>query len=281
MSITVDQLHPAGWNITERKQAEHKLLEYEKAVEGAEDMIGVIDREYRFILANRQYLKMRNMTREQVVGRLIPEVLNKEVFESAIKPKLDECFQGKVVKYEMTFSYPAVGERDLLLSYYPIEGPNGIDRAACILHDITDHKRAEQALAETTRRFVAAQEQERARIGRELHDDINQRLAMLAVELEQRHDDPSNVHSRIKDLRKAMAEISNDAQGLSHELHSSKLEYLGVVAGINSWCKEFGERQKMDIQFSTDVSSALPQEIGLTCCAFCKKRSITRSNTAG
>jgi len=61
-----------------------------------------------------------------------------------------------------------------------------------------------------------------------------------------------------------MAEISDDVQGLSHELHSSKLAYLGVVAGIRSWCNEFGERQKMEIQFSSDVRNAVPHEIGLT-----------------
>jgi signal transduction histidine kinase len=87
---------------------------------------------------------------------------------------------------------------------------------------------------------------------------------MLAVELEQLQDDPSDLHSRVKELRKAMAEITDDVQGLSHELHSSKLEYLGVVAGIRSWCNEFGERQKMEIQFSSDVRNALPHEIGLT-----------------
>src|SRR5499425_2758717 len=58
-------------NITERKRAEERLREYEKAVEGAEDMIGAVDREYRLLLANRQYLRMRNMSREQVVGRFV------------------------------------------------------------------------------------------------------------------------------------------------------------------------------------------------------------------
>ena len=115
-------------DVTERNRSEERLREYEKAVEGAEDMIGVIDREYRFLLANRQYLKMRNLTREQVVGHFVPEILGGEIFETVIKPKLDECFQGKTVRYEMKFSYPTVGERDLLLSYFPIEGVNGVDR---------------------------------------------------------------------------------------------------------------------------------------------------------
>jgi PAS domain S-box-containing protein len=247
------------------RESEEKLREYEKAVEGAEDMIGVIDREYRFLLANRQYLKMRNLTREQVVGHFLPEVLNKEVFEAVIKPKLDECFGGKVIRYEMKLSYPTVGERDLLLSYFPIEGRNGIDRVACILHDLTDRKRAEQAVAEMTRRLVDSQENERVRIGRELHDDIAQRLAMLAIDLERLQDNPSEVQSRMQQLRKQAIEISNDVQALSHELHSSKLEYLGLVGGMRSWCKEFGERKRMEINFkSHDLPGSLPQELS-TC----------------
>src|SRR6201993_315003 len=69
-------------DVTERKRSEERLREYEKAVEGAEDMIGVIDRDYRFLLANRQYLKMRNITTEEVIGRSIPEVLGEEIFET-------------------------------------------------------------------------------------------------------------------------------------------------------------------------------------------------------
>jgi PAS domain S-box-containing protein len=388
-------------DITERRRSEERLREYEKAVEGAEDIIGVVDREYRLLLANRQYLKMRNMTREQVVGRLVTDVLGKELFETVIKPKLDECFQGKVVKYEMKFSYPTVGERVLLLSYFPIEGVNGVDRAACILRDITERKRAEEALLEMnraleaqssllrsreellktfvknvpaavamldremrylqvsdrwctdylsgreqvvgrshheifpdmperwkevhrrglqgetvradedrwdaqdgphwarwevrpwktpegtvggililaeditrrkqieemlsgmSRKLIEAQEQERARIGRELHDDINQRLAMLAIELEHLQDNPSEAQARLQELRTQTTELSSDVQSLSHELHPSKLEHLGVVSGIKSWCKEFGERHAMKIDFKSDVSTVVPFDVGI------------------
>jgi len=129
--------------------------------------------------------------------------------------------------------------------------------------DITERKRAEEALSGVSLKLVEAQEQERARIGRELHDDINQRLAMLAVELEQLQDNPAEVRSRVPELRQQTAELSKDVQALSHELHSSKLEYLGVAAGIKSWCKDFTERQKIDIEFTSDVSSTLPPDIGL------------------
>jgi len=87
---------------------------------------------------------------------------------------------------------------------------------------------------------------------------------MLSLELEQLAQNPSEVERRVQELRKTMAEISNDVQALSHDLHSSKLEYLGVVAGMKSWCKEFAERQKIEIGFRSDVSSVLPLAVGLS-----------------
>jgi signal transduction histidine kinase len=124
--------------------------------------------------------------------------------------------------------------------------------------------RMEKALAGMSRKLVESQEQERARIGRELHDDINQRLAMLAVELEQLQEYPSELQRRIQELGKQVSEISNDVQALSHNLYSSKLDYLGVVPGIKSWCKEFAERQRIEIDFRSDVSSVLPREVGVS-----------------
>jgi signal transduction histidine kinase len=113
-----------------------------------------------------------------------------------------------------------------------------------------------------TRKLIEAQEQERARIGRELHDDISQRLAMLGVELEQLQDNPSDILGRAQELRQQLAEISNDVQALSQELHSSNLDYLGVVAGMKSWCREIVARHKIEIDFNSDVSSVLPVELG-------------------
>lgn len=129
--------------------------------------------------------------------------------------------------------------------------------------DISERKQAEELKLKMSRKLIEAQERERRRIARELHDDINQRLAMLTVELEHLQDNPAEIESRLQGLRKQTAELSNDVQALSHELHSSKLEYLGVVQGIRSWCKDFGKRQKIDIDFRTDVAKPIPSDIGL------------------
>jgi PAS domain S-box-containing protein len=141
-------------DIKERKRAEARLREYEKAVEGLEEMIVVVDRNYRYVLANRAFLNRRGMeNKEQLLGRLVSEVLNPGVFEEVAKKKLDECFQGKVVTYELRYKYPQLGERYLSISYFPIEGPNDIDRVACVLQDITERKQAEAALRESEARF--------------------------------------------------------------------------------------------------------------------------------
>jgi PAS domain S-box-containing protein len=138
-----------------------------------------------------------------------------------------------------------------------------VTRVVGMIMDITERKRAEEAILGVNRKLIEAQERERARIARELHDDIGQRLAMLAIELGELGDNPAETRNRASELMDRVVEISHDMQALSHELHSAKLEYLGVVPAIRSWCREFGERQKTEIDFKDDVSHPVPLEIGL------------------
>ena len=140
-------------DITARKRTEERLREFERVVENLEDMIVVVNREYRYVLANRAFLRYRGMTKEQVVGRFLGEVMNPELFAAVVREKLDEGFRGKVVNYELRQKYPELGERDLSITYLPVEGPGGIDRVACIFRDITERKRAEAALRESELRF--------------------------------------------------------------------------------------------------------------------------------
>ena len=255
-------------DITERKFAEEKLREYEKAVEGSEEMIAVVDREYRYLIANRKFLANRRMTKDQVVGRLVPEVLNKGIFEAVVKEKLDECFRGKVVRYEMRYTYPALGERDLLISNFPIEGPSGVDRVACILQDITERKRAEEALSRMSRRVIEAEERERNRIARDLHEDIGQRLALLAIGIEQlKNNLPGQtveLLDRMNTVWTQTLEILTDVKASAHELYSPRLEYLGIAAVMNSFCAEFGERKKVEIDFRNHgLPSLVPPDVSI------------------
>ena len=133
--------------------------------------------------------------------------------------------------------------------------------------EMTERKRAEEALTNVNRRLIEAQEKERTRIGRDLHDDIGQRLSLLTVELEQLHHDPPNlpqVRYRIGELHKQASEIATDIQSLSHELHSAKLQYLGIVTTMRGFCREFGQQQKVEVDFKThDLADDVPPDISL------------------
>jgi formate hydrogenlyase transcriptional activator len=137
-------------NLTEHKQAEARLREYEKVIEGLEEMIVVIDRDYRYVIANRAVLRYRGLERENLIGRQFDKQLASEGASEQtiklVKAKMDECFRGRVVQYETKYIYPKLGEKDLLLTYFPIEGSDGVDRIACIVRDVTERKRAEESL---------------------------------------------------------------------------------------------------------------------------------------
>jgi PAS domain S-box-containing protein len=132
-------------DITRTKLAAERREEFERVVQGLDDMIAVVDREYRYILANNAFLKHRRAKPEDVIGRTIFEVVTPESVE-LVKRKIDECLQGKVVQYEMRYSYPVMGERELFVSYFPIEGPARVERVACILQDVTERKDSERSL---------------------------------------------------------------------------------------------------------------------------------------
>jgi len=268
-------------DITERKRAEEALAEMNRtlvaqaaSLQAREELLRVfvknvpaavamLDRDMRYLQVSDRWCADYSLDNSKIVGRSHYEIF----------PDLPEQWKeihrrglaGETLRAEEDRWDREGGTIWSRWEIRPWKSRDGLPEGILIFsEDITRRKQMEEALSDMSRRLVESQEQERARIGRELHDDINQRLAMLSLELEQLQENPSEVQSRVQELRNQTTELSNDVQAMSHDLHSSKLEYLGVVAGIKSWCKEFGERQRVEIDFSNDVHSALPFEIGLS-----------------
>jgi PAS domain S-box-containing protein len=134
--------------------------------------------------------------------------------------------------------------------------------------DLTDRKNAGEALAKVGGRLIEAQEEERTRIARDLHDDICQQLTLLAIELEKLGKIPlesrGGVRTRTNKLKKRVSGIVRDVEAISHELHSSKLELLGLKAAVRSLCKEFAAYHKVKIDFvEKDLPSQLPRDISV------------------
>jgi PAS domain S-box-containing protein len=134
--------------------------------------------------------------------------------------------------------------------------------------DVTDQKLAQQSLEKMSGRLIEAQEHERSRIARELHDDICQRLAMLSMEIEEVHlastvREPDTTKS-LKQIGKLCNEIATDVQSLSHQLHSSILDYLGVETGLEGLCDELSKQYDLQIEFTArDVPKQLSKDIAL------------------
>jgi len=255
-----------GVDLTDRKLAEETRFRHAAIVESSDDAIISKNLDGTILSWNAGAQRIYEYTVTEAIGKPISMLVPPELGDEQEKI-LQRLRAGERIEHYETVRLTKTGKRiNISLSTFPIKDSSGtILGLSGIARDITELKHTEQVLLGMNRRLIETQEQERARIGRELHDDIAQRLAMLAIDLERLQDTPSELQRHVQQLRKQTTEISNDVQALSHELHSSKLEYLGLVGGMRSWCKEFGERHRMEIDFeSHDVPSSLPQEIS-TC----------------
>jgi len=151
----------------------------------------------------------------------------------------------------------------------PRFGSNGIFCGyigSCI--DITERKLSENFLHELTGRLINAQEEERARIARELHDDISQRMAFLQIGLDQfeqaiRGLTPTE-RNELRNLTQVASEISSDLHSLSHQLHPARLDLQGLVAAMSSLCKELNLQHDLNIHFvHYDVPANIPSDVAL------------------
>jgi len=134
--------------------------------------------------------------------------------------------------------------------------------------DITDGRVNEEALADLNGRLINAQEEERARIARELHDNLSQKMALLAIEIEQLAQLPSPsagaVSARLRDLLDKVQELSSEIRRISHALHPYKLDRLGLAAATLSLCREVSSQQSLNVNCEfKNIPDSLPRDVAL------------------
>ncbi len=136
--------------------------------------------------------------------------------------------------------------------------------------DVSERKRAEEALKDLGGRLIAAQEEERRRVARDLHDDFNQRLAVLSLDLEQlgrKIQKPLDLRESVKRLQAQAQEIAAEIHRLSYKLHPSKLDHVGLAAAVKSLCAELAESGKLKVNFhQTGFPALLHRDV--TLCVF-------------
>jgi PAS domain S-box-containing protein len=133
--------------------------------------------------------------------------------------------------------------------------------------DVTEHKLAEEALSGLNHRLLESLENERSRIARELHDDFAQRMALMAMELDGlgaalAHE--GILRDRVKRLYQRAAQLGADLQAVSHNLHPAKLEYFGLVAAADVFCREMSAQHYVSVHFRHDgVPDHLSKSVAL------------------
>jgi signal transduction histidine kinase len=143
---------------------------------------------------------------------------------------------------------------------------------AALLVQRAKRRRSEAELHDTQRRFsqrlIEAQDQERARIARELHSDIDQRIALLAINLEHAKSNvpvsAGDLARQIEEASRQLADVGRDIQALSHRLHSRNLELLGLAVAAKSYCREISDLSSIRVDFRCEnVPKDLPWEVSL------------------
>jgi signal transduction histidine kinase len=130
-----------------------------------------------------------------------------------------------------------------------------------------ERRRAEEALEDLAGRLIHAQEEERRRIGRELHDHVSQMLGVLTIKIDPvraREESTPGIGAALDELRRDASDIADDVHRLSHRLHSSTLDYLGLVPALQKLVSEFCKRHDIAITFAhTSVAPSLPSDVAL------------------
>ena len=134
--------------------------------------------------------------------------------------------------------------------------------------DITEQKLAEEALSTVSQKLIEAHEEESTRIARELHDDVNQRLAMVSVRLgyltQSAPASAADLKPEIEEIRQEIDALVSDIQRLSHDLHPPKLELLGLEAAAAGFCEQLSTRHGVTIEVQVEnIPPVLPRAISL------------------
>lgn len=140
--------------------------------------------------------------------------------------------------------------------------------ATYLQYSRTQLKIARDAQSQLSGLLINAQEQERRRLASELHDDFSQRVALLVFGLGEVQETVPNLSNGVKrklqDLKELASELGDDLHTVSHRLHSSTLDALGLVRGLNALCRDFAAGQNIEIDFSSqDVPTHVRPDVAL------------------
>ena len=221
----------------------------------------------RYVDVNDAFEEQTGWTRQDVIGRTSLDIHLWEHPDERVSlvERLRATGHARDLEFRVRRKdgtiFTALGSAELI-------DVNGEPCALSVAADISERKLAEEALAGVGRKLIEAQEAERTHIARELHDDINQRIALLAMNLQMlRQSLPASEIATGRGIDEAYEQVANLGTGvhaLSRRLHSSALDYLGLEAAVTSFCRELSERQHLKVRLHVEnLPATLPHDISL------------------
>ncbi|HTP68909.1 MAG TPA: PAS domain S-box protein [Dongiaceae bacterium] len=262
----------SAFDITAAKQAEMELQERTLYLESliANSPLGIVvkDEQRRVLFCNPAFEQMFQYTQAELQGKDLDDFIAPHAREEAVRLSNSVQYGGMAqartqrVRKDGTF---------LDVELYGVRVYSGDKFVASfvIYQDITERKKSEEKLLALRNRISRAQEEERARIARDLHDDTGQRLALLSIDLEQLKQASiklkSSLTHQLEALVKAASEITSDVHNASRRLHPSQVELLGLVPALSNFCKDFSARNGMEIQFYHESLHHKPPQDAALC----------------
>ena len=259
-------------DITERKRWEEALQESEAQLTLIMDnvpiLIAYVDKELRYRFVNRTFERWHGRSATDIVGVHLSDIRSERAYHQ-LRQYAETALSGQQLAIETSMPDRHGGSRDVHATYVPhVDQQGNVQGYFAFVHDITERKQTEGRLRDVSSRLINAQEEERSRIARELHDDVNQKLALLAIDLELVGQTPPDssvqITEHIQRLSQQVKDLSSTIHNLSHRLHPSMLERLGLVTAVESLCKELSGQHGIQIAFiHKDIRASLPDDIVL------------------
>jgi signal transduction histidine kinase len=168
---------------------------------------------------------------------------------------------GNRLSIEYRYLHPAQGQKWIqhLAGVAAFDAGGRAVRTFGVLRDVTELKRAEAELRDLSQRLIQAHEEERAMLARELHDDVTQRLAVLAIDVGRAElAAPDGVQAdTLRPLREELVHLSEDIHSLAYHLHPSVLQELGLAEALRTECERWGRQGRLNLSVDLDPLSAV------------------------
>lgn len=244
---------------------------YEFIVNTSREFLSLIDAKYKYVAVNNAYCGAHNKKRDEIIGRSVAEIWGEDVFDEVIKSHLDDCFRGREVNYESKFSFAAIGDRIIDVTYYPYHNRRGtVTHTVVISRDVTEQKAAEKELlalkkavetmqlgvtiTDTSGKILYTNPAEASMHGYNVEEMLNGDAKMLAPKELWKQKIPFDLN-KVRSWRRESVNLRKDRSVFPVQLMSDVVRNAsGDPICVVTTCEDITERKKTEEQIQSQLT---------------------------